>query len=356
MTKVQASIRDAMSDTPAWPRDPLMYHVEFPFHATHYPLGFPLKISTNSESVIAAAKESWGGFPTLQSAEEIHLRIGVSEVGGEQLPPAPVFRAQRGLISIIADAENFGICDVTQGFAFGWFTAFTAADSAFFRYHFLDNMAGLLLVPRHFAIVHAACIVLNGHGVLLCGHSGAGKSTLAFACAQKGWTFVSDDAGHVPRKNPGRLVVGNPLAMRLREDASDFFPQLREQPVALRQNGELGYEITTRSLSGIATAFECEIDHIVFLNRCSCETAQLHEFSKDEARRRLEFVLEYTLACKNPAGSVCDRPDKFLDDPEARNEQKASIGELLAADVHELRYSNLDSAIQCLERLVLEGI
>ena len=36
-------------------------------------------------------------------------------------------------------------------------------------------------------------------------------------------------------------------------------------------------------------------------------------------------------------------------DEEAREEQKACIRELLTADVHELHYSSLDSAIDCLE-------
>jgi hypothetical protein len=42
----------------------------------------------------------------------------------------------------------------------------------------------------------------------------------------------------------------------------------------------------------------------------------------------------------------------FLADPEAREEQKASLDELLAGGVHELSYSDLDSAVDCLESLV----
>jgi HPr Serine kinase C-terminal domain len=345
----KSALQSSFAETHGYPRDPLKYYVEFPLHAVHYPLGFPLEISTNSEAVIVAAQESWGPFPKLQSAKKIHLRIGVSESGQKELPKAPIFRAQRGLITIIADAENFAVCDVPRGFGFSWVTPVTVADSAFYRYHFLDVMAGLLLAPVHFAIIHAACVALDGHGVLLCGNSGAGKSTLAFACAQRGWTFISDDAGHALRRHTGRTVIGNPLYLRLRADASDFFPELLERPIILRQNGEMGLEIPTSSLPGFATAFRCAVDHVVFLNRSAAGGARLTRFPKIEAQRWLEDVLDLTLAYKPPWDGMAEEPEMILADQEAREEQRASIRELLTADVHELRYSSLDSAIECLE-------
>ena len=344
----KSALQSSFAETHGYPRDPLKYYVEFPFRAFHHPLGFPLEISTNSEEVIIAAEESWGPFPKLQSAKKIHLRIGVSETGHQELPKAPIFRAQRGLITIIADSENFGVCDVSRGFGFCWVTPVTVADSAFFRYHFLDVMTGLLLSPVHFAILHAACVVLDGHGVLLCGNSGAGKSTLAFACAQRGWTFVSDDAGYATRGNTGRMLIGNPLYLRLRADAPDFFPELLKRPVILRQNGEMGFEISTSGLPGFATAFKCDVDHIVFLNRSAAGGARLTPFPKQEAQRRLDDVIDLTLACKLSSETMAREPEMILADEEAREEQKACIRELLTADVHELHYSSLDSAIDCL--------
>lgn len=352
MKTPQSKFQSLSEETHGWPRDPLRYYEEFPLQATYYPLGLPLEISTNSADVISAAQQSWGPFPELQSSEKIHLRFGVAPQGGEELPRAPVFRAQRGLITIIADSENFGICDVTGGFGFCWVTPVTAADSAFFRYHFLEVMTGLLLTPIHFTIIHAACVALDGHGVLLCGHSGAGKSTLAFACAQRGWRFIADDVVYASRKNAGREVIGNPLYLRLREDASNFFPQLRDYSITLRQNGEYGFEVSTSSLPGLATAFQCKIDHIVFLNRYPGGSTRISAFPKDEARHRLEDVLEFTLACKLPSRTPGRHAEMALADQEAREEQKASLRELLAADTHELHYSSSDSAIEYLESLV----
>lgn len=350
MTTAQSAIQNSLEETRSWPRDPLHYYLEFPFRENFFPLGLPLEISTNSLDVLRAAQQSWGRFPEMFAAEKAHLRIGVSDSGPQELPQPPALRGQRGLISIIADSKNFGLCDVTAGFGFGWITPAAAADSAFFRYHFLDLMAGMLLAPMHFGIVHSGCVALDGQGVLLCGHSGAGKSTLSFACAQRGWTFVSDDAVYVPRNRAGRMVIGNPLYLRLRPDAGALFPQLHEHSVVLRQNGEFGFEISTATLPRFTTAFKCHVGHLVFLNRSKTGGTRIVSFPKDEARRRLENVLEYTFACTQ--ASAGNRGEMFLSDPQARVEQKAAVGELLAADVHELSYSSLGPAVECLESLM----
>jgi hypothetical protein len=211
-------------------------------------------------------------------------------------------------------------------------------------------MAGLLLAPIHFAIVHAACVSYRGSGFLLCGHSGAGKSTLAYACAQRGWTFVSDDAGYIPLRSPCRAVVGNPLFLRLRENSADLFPQLEDRPVILRQNGEFGFELSTDSLPGLTRAFQSDIEHIVFLDRQPAGPARLQPYCKEDARLRFENVLDYTLACKAP-GEAGVHTDGALASGEVRLRQKAAVSELLSATVHELTYSALDQAIDCLEGL-----
>lgn len=352
MTTAESGIHATLETAPDWPRDPLHLFDEFPLRAKHFPTGVPLELSTNSPQVIAAAQQSWGAFPKMLDVEPIHVRVGVSESNRKDLPQAPAILGQRGLISIISDAENFGVCDVTSGFSFGWMTPATVADPAFFRYHFLDLMAGIMLTPMNFGVVHSGCVALNGRGVLLCGHSRAGKSTLSFACAQRGWTFISDDAIQTIRKNPSRKVIGNPLFLRLRPDAPDLFPQLENRAVVLRQNGEFGFEIPTADIPGFETAFTCEIDHVVFLNRGSERAARIKPFPKDRARKWMEDVLELTFTCA--ADRPGNRSEMFLADPEAREEQKASLTPLLSGGVHELCYSDLDSAVDCLEALVRE--
>ena len=213
-------------------------------------------------------------------------------------------------------------------------------------------MGILLVLPPSFVIIHAACVALNGHGVLLCGDADAGKSTLSFACAQRGWTFVSDDACFALRRNPGRVVIGNPSFVRLREDASRFFPQLRDHSVVLRQTGDFRYEIPTSTLPELVTAFQCAIDQVVFLNRYTDSSAQLSAFPRDEAQRRLESTLTDIPACTSSSVNTGNQSELFLANPEALEERRVAIRALLGESIHELRYSSLDSAIECLESLV----
>ena len=98
--------------------DPVLRNVEMPLCATYYPLGFPVEISTNSCYILEAAEESWGQFSVGSFAQPpLQLRIGVLEGESNKCPPAPVCRSQRNLLSIVADVDNFMVCDLEQRFA-----------------------------------------------------------------------------------------------------------------------------------------------------------------------------------------------------------------------------------------------
>jgi hypothetical protein len=140
------------------------------------------------------------------------------------------------------------------------------------------------------------------------------------------------------------------IHLRLRPDAAALFPQLQSQAVVLRQNGEYGFEIPTVDLPEITRAFTCEIDHVVFLNRAAGGSTQIGPLPKDFARKWMENVMDFTFTCTPNAKG--NRTEMFLADPKGREEQNASLDGLLGGGIHELCYSDLDSAIDCLESLV----
>jgi len=315
--------------------DPLLCDFELPLQSTHYHLGFPLEIVTNSSQVLAAAEESWGNFRRVFSEPPVQIRIGVCE-GGLSCPPPPVCRSQRNLLIHVADRENFVVSDMRCGFAFGWLTKATVRSGAYLRYHFLEGVAWSLLEHLYLTSIHAACVALEGRGVLLCGDSGAGKSSLAYACARRGWTFLSDDSSCLVRKRHGRVVTGNPHSMRFRESAAELFPELTNQRVTRRLSGDMAIELPTASVPGIKISSECPVDYIVFLNRMEPDPSGLSHFPKGRALEWFEQVICYG-------------------EEDVRVAQRASLQNLLAAHVLELRYSDLATAVSHLETLVLRG-
>lgn len=316
--------------------DPLLCDFELPLRCLYYHLGFPVEVVTNSQEVLAGAEESWANFRAAFSEPPVQIRIGVLEGSSSACPPAPICRSQRNLLIRVADRENFVVSDMRHGFAFGWLTQAAVANRAYLRYHFLEGPAWTLLQPLYLTSIHGACVALEGRGVLLCGDSGAGKSSLAYACARRGWTFLSDDSTCLVRKRHGRVVVGNPHGMRFRESAVQLFPELKNQRLTRRLSGDMAIELPTSSMPGVAITYECSVDYIVFLNRIEPDPSGLSHFPKDRALQWFERVVCYG-------------------EEDVRIAQRASLRNLLAADVFELHYSELGAAVRQLESLVREG-
>jgi hypothetical protein len=318
------------------PPDPLLCDIELPLHGVYHPMGFAVKIATNSPDILAAADESWKHFRRIFPEPAVTLRIAVAEEGSDNCPPAPVCRAQQNLLVRIADARNYSVSDLARGFAFSWLTHAVAENRGYLRYHYLEGVAWDLLESLYLTSIHAACVSKDGRGILFCGDSGAGKSSLAFACARNGWTFLSDDSTCLVRGRRGRVVVGNPYQMRFRESATQLFPELKDQRVMLRATGEFSIEVPTVSLQNIRITSQCSVDHILFLNRGTSGPPRLVPFPKHKAREKFEEV-------------ICFGQDMV------REAHRTSLRNLLTAEILEFRYNDLDSAVDQLEGFIRDG-
>jgi hypothetical protein len=316
--------------------DPDLYDFEMPLQGVFYPLGFPLQIATNSHEVLAAAEESWGHFHQGFYVTPLRVRIGVLDGGPVECPAAPTVRAQGNLLARVADPENFSVTDRMKSFAFAWLTRAAVENRSYLRWHFIEGITWDLL-DLYLTPVHGACVQWNNRGVLLCGDSGVGKSSLAFACALKGWTYMSDDSSRLVRANHDRLVVGNPYQIRFRASATDLFPELKDQRLITRATGELAIELPTARVPRIRTTTKCPVDYVVFLNRRSSGQADYSRFPKDVA---LQWF-EQSITCW---------------EPETVEAHKASLRRLLTAEILELRYTDCASGVRELETLIRDGV
>ena len=301
-----------------------------PFEDTFYPLGFPVIVTSNSEAVLEAAHAEWDTWAKTFDESPIRLHFEISDASGSQ-PPAIRFHARGNVFAFIADADNLAIGDTQTRSGTAWLSPGAIRDASYFSYHFLESMALVLIVSLHLAPIHAGCVAREGRGVLLCGDGGAGKSSLSYACARRGWTFLSDDASYLLRSRASEsLVLGHPQRVRLRPDAPQIFPELANYETVIRGSGKPGLDLRTNSL-GIATATSALVDRVVILYR------------KTRGKPRLTPVDEST-------ARPFYHPFLYWWNAEIAAAQLGAFDRLFAASrVFTLEYSDLDAAVDLLE-------
>jgi hypothetical protein len=315
--------------------DPTLARISLPLRETYYPLGFPVTVSTNSTEVLDAASESWGSFQKIFPTGPVQLTVGVTGSESHVCPPIPVCRVRDHLTTNIADGENFAISDRSLGYSLIWITTAALSHRDYFRYFFLESSAMCGIASRYATGIHAACVSLDGSGVLLCGDSGAGKTTLSYACARAGWTFVTDDGSYLVHDREDRLVAGNCKQVRFRPAATELFPELRGRRVMERAGiGKPSMEMDTGESSRIATSSTATIKHIVFLKR-NVPKQELAVFPTAVAR----LCMMQRVQCM--AGAELSQ---------------AAIDHLLRLGALELRYNDIDWAVERLELLAQKGI
>jgi len=319
-------------ETPNSTNDPIFYDLELPLQGVYHPLGFSVEIATNSDQVLLAAEESWGHFRKTVAEPPLQIRVAVLE-GSSKALSVPTVRAQRNLLVRVADAANFSVSNMELGFSSCWLTRATAADRGYVRYYFLEGMGWDLLDQLYCTPIHGACVRLENRGVLLCGDSGAGKSSLSYACARKGWKFLSDDSTRLIRKSSRPFVVGNPFQIRFRDSAVELFPELRNRKTTRRIHGKMSIEVPTACMPAIKTITESSVDYIVFLKRGQSGPPRLVPLSKERALSWFEQVVNFR-------------------EEEVREAHRAALLNLLNSEMLELHYDDLEPAVALLETMV----
>jgi hypothetical protein len=294
-------------------------------------MGYRLQIASNSELVHLVAGRIWSRYPRLADDPAVRLNIAVTPDDAALPRHAPIFRAREHLFSIVADHHNFATADLQLGTGFATFAENISPD--YLRYQFLEPLAYVLIAARYLAFTHAACVALEGCCVLLAGDSGAGKTCLAFACARKGWTFLSGDATAIVRGRSDHRVLGRPFEIRFRETARRLFPELEIYPRVIRPNGKNDIEIDPRDL-GLKCAIKSTASHVVILERSHRPIPAIAQpLPADEAFRYL-------------GQAIC------FGDESSRAEQLDSLRELVALPAFRLHFYDLNSAERALRSLV----
>ena len=309
---------------------------ELKLKGTFCPYGFPTEVRTNSIEMLTQCEERWGVFEKRFDTEAIRVDVHVVEGDSTECPPTPIYRMMRPLVMAVADRDNYIVYDLKHNRTQVTISRATEKHKLYLRYFFLDGLASCHIGERYTKGVHAGCVALDGRGVLLCGDSGEGKSTLSYACARAGWTYVTDDLCLLLNGGTPRMVIGNCHRVRFRPTAANLFPELEGLEITPRAAGQPSIEIPTSSMPHIACSQEVRAEFMVFLNRRDGGPSELVPYRKDVARNFMRqqelYVSEESVAAHN-----------------------RSIEELLTVKVLELRYTDLDWAVERLTALVREG-
>src|ERR1041385_3987732 len=246
-------------------QDVLGLRTGLPLRGTYHPLGFLLRIATNSQHVLEAAAESWGNQPQEFDCQAIEFRVVVQAEG--DLCTFCEHRAQGNLYSAVSGPYNFAMVDTAAFTGAMFISQKTAADHLALRCFFIEALAYMLLAQRYAVPVHAACVAREGAGVMLCGPSQAGKSTLAFAPARAGWPHVSDDCVFLLPDSPRPMAIGRSRQARLRPDAPALFPEVERIAARAGVTGKISIEIPMSTFPELRTAPRAGIESIGFLDR-----------------------------------------------------------------------------------------
>jgi hypothetical protein len=313
---------------------PEMPQLELSLKKTFYPYGFPVEVRTSSADVLDVLDDIWGKFEKQHDTAPIHSEVYVVPSDSLECPPLPIYRVTSPLFMSLADKDNYSIIDMERNSALICISEAALRHKLYAGYYFLGTPVACI-ASSHTTPIHAACVAFNGSGVMLCGDSGAGKSTLSYACARKGWTYVSDDGSYLLTGGDDRVVTGNCHQVRFRPAAADFFPEIEELKMMPRAAGKPSVEMQTAMIPQLTCAQTSQVDFIVFLNRRSESRSNLVPYRKDVARHFMRQML--------------------FGPPKIRDGQYAAIERLLTAEVFELRYKDLNWAVGRLEKLVRTG-
>lgn len=250
--------------------------------------GVLCRLSTNSRS-LGAKFRRWYEVDRHWPVD-FSMRVLVSPgTGGPAKPPH--FRGMKHLVVASFGDENVFVFDLARRQVTATVSTEMVEDQNFWDRTLLPIAIGVLGPGLGVVPVHAACLVVDGAGMLIAGTSGAGKSTLSVALAQHGFKYLSDDWTYLTSDSGRLLAHGMGVPAKLLPDAPRHFPFLASYRLGTALNQELAYELPAQEV-GAKVEYVCEPQWFIFLDRSAESGVQLAQVSGADARLYIEHSVE----------------------------------------------------------------
>lgn len=230
---------------------PMAFSAEFPFQ------GIPLKLKSNSSSVIDSAESLFGIWHVLDPKliipdTKLLIKIIVHNTKKFDTPYAPLTYCLYENHCFGFDGSNLFVTDDDMSIGIAFVTPEMAAVDDILKYIIMEGMASLLTMRHDRSALSAGAVVHNGRAVMLLGRSGAGKSTFCYACLKEGFQIIADDALTVSIKDGVRLWRKT-HNIHLLPDVFNLFPELSNASHRIRPYGrhKIAIDVTTFGDGGV---------------------------------------------------------------------------------------------------------
>lgn len=214
-------------------------------------------------------------------------------------PPRTFMLSSGDLLGGATESSNFVVLSPRQRHALVCVSRAMLRFPYHTRYELIE-FAVFTLASRAQRLVplHAACVGLNGRGILLMGPSGSGKSTVALHSLLGGFDFLSEDSVFVAPQSLRATGMANFL--HLRADSlkwlgrSQISTLIRKSPIIRRRSGVEKFEVDLRRAEFRLAQVPLKLVAIAFLSPHSAGPhAVLRPLSKAETLRRLAGQQSY---------------------------------------------------------------
>jgi hypothetical protein len=266
--------------------------IDTPLRESYLVTGAHFAIATNSEEILAAARNSFRQTVEPDSSPALTMRLWVDSAAQSFPPwPQPYFRVLGHFVYAGFDGENSFLLNLRRGRLVGRFSQSMARDQDYWQRVIFPTVVGFASEALGVTVLHCACAERGGNGLLLAGEPGSGKSTLSLAMARNGFAFLSDDWTYLSGTSSQVLAWGFVTPVKLLPDAVKYFPELRSLEPSVSLNGECAHEVDPERVFGVRRSFRCEPRWLVFLERQPKSGHTFVRMPPQEAAARLESGL-----------------------------------------------------------------
>ena len=273
-------------------------------------LGGRFRFESNSKELLALVDEAYAGLPShLFSSKPKTFRVklmltpaparSIRRTARQKHPPPMSMLQGAGFLGSATPSSTFVVLCPKERTGL----VSVSAEMLRFPYHLryeAIEFAVFTLACRAQGLVplHAACVGLQGRGILLMGSSGAGKSTVALQCLLEGFDFLSEDSVFVAPKSMRATGAANFL--HVRADSLRWLGRSRvrsiidRSPVIQRRSGIEKFEVDLRRKEFRLAKAPLKIVGVAFLSPKPGGTGPLLKpLSSSETLARLKVEQAY---------------------------------------------------------------